>query len=251
MRQASFMIEWHDEGIVLSARPHGESAAILELFTLGHGRHAGVVRGGAGRRLRAALQPGTDLAVRWQARLEDHLGTFTVEPRRARAALLEHRLTLAGLSSATALLALALPERDPHPRLHAATVALLDLPPEPRAWACAYLGWELQLLESLGFGLDLTSCAVSGTTDDLAYVSPRSGRAVARAAAGEWAPRLLPLPPVMRGEGAGSPAEIATALTTTGWFITHRLLAAQGERPPPAARARLLTEIARLAAAGA
>jgi len=240
------MIEWHDEGIVLSARPHGEAAAILDLFTPGHGRHAGVVRGGAGRRLRAVLQPGGALAVRWQARLEDHLGTFTVEPLHARAGLLEHRLTLAGLAAVTALLSLALPERDPHPRLHAATAALLDHAADPGPWARAYLAWELQLLESLGFGLDLRACAVSGATEGLAYVSPRSGRAVARDAAGEWAPRLLPLPPVLLGQGAGAPAEIVAALTTTGWFVAHRLLAAQGDRPPPAARARLVAEIARL-----
>ncbi|MBW7921340.1 MAG: DNA repair protein RecO [Rubellimicrobium sp.] len=239
-------MEWHDEGIVLSARPHGETAAILDLFTRAHGRHAGVVRGGVGRRLRPVLQPGGDLAVRWQARLEDHLGSYTVEPLRTRTALLDHRLTLAGLSSATALLALALPERDPHPRLHAATGRLLDLPPDPLPWARAYLAWELQLLESLGFGLDLHACAVSGATEGLAYVSPRSGRAVARGAAGDWAPRLLPLPPVMLGQGDGPPDEIATALATTGWFITHRLLAAHGAGPPPA-RARFLAEIARLA----
>lgn len=237
------MIEWHDEGIVLAARPHGESSAIVDLFTRAHGRHAGLVRGGIGRRLRPVLQPGGDVAARWQARLEDHLGNFTVEPLRARAALTEQRLTLAGLASVTALLLLALPDRDPHPRLHAATGALLDH--DPADWPRAYLQWELQLLESMGFGLDLSACALSGATDDLAYVSPRSGRAVARGAAGEWAPRLLPLPPVMLGQGEGTPAEIGQALGTTGWFIARRLLAAQGTAPP-AARDRLLAEIARM-----
>ncbi len=239
------MIEWHDEGIVLATRPHGENGVILDLFTRAHGRHAGLVRGGAGRRLRPVLQPGSDVAARWQARLEEHLGTWVVEPLRARSGLLDRRVTLAGLASVTALLALGLPERDPHPRLHAATEALLDHDPTPAPWARAYLGWELQLLESLGFGLDLASCAVSGVTEDLAYVSPRSGRAVARIAAGEWAPRLLPLPPVLLGQGDGTLPEIASALTTTGWFIAHRLLAAQGAGPPPA-RDRLLAEIARL-----
>lgn len=240
------MIEWHDEGIVLAVRPHGESAAILDLFTRNHGRHAGVVRGGTGRRLRSALQPGTDLAVRWQARLEDHMGTYTVEPIHARAALLEHRLTVAGLGAVTALLVGSLAERDPHPHLHAATVALLDQDNDPALWALAYLHWEMLLLEGLGFGLDLSHCAVSGVSEGLAYVSPRSGRAVNHAAAGEWADRLLPLPPVLLGQGTGAPADIVTALGTTGWFIAHRLLAAQGDRPPPPARARLLAEIARL-----
>ncbi len=241
------MIEWHDEGIVLSARPHGENAAILDLFTRAHGRHAGVVRGGTGRRLRPVLQPGADLSVQWRARLEEHLGAFTIEPLRARFALAGNRLTLAGLASVTALLSLALPERDPHPALHAATGALLDLDAPPEDWARAYLGWEMRLLEDLGFGLDLSRCAVSGAREGLAFVSPRSGRAVARGAAADWEARLLPLPPVMLGQAAGAAADLVAALSTTGWFIGSRLLASQGDRPLPSARARLVQEISRLA----
>lgn len=240
------MIEWLDEGIVLSARPHGENAAILDMFTRAHGRHAGVVRGGAGRRLRPLLQPGADLSLRWRARLEEHLGAYTIEPLHARSSLTEQRLTLAGLATVTALLSLALPERDPHPALHLATTALLDLDAPPADWARAYLFWELRLLEELGFGLDLSRCAVTGARENLAFVSPRSGRAVARGAAEEWEARLLPLPPVMLGAHSHDPQEITAALSTTGWFIGSRLLASQGDRPLPSARARLLQEITRL-----
>lgn len=240
------MIEWRDEGIVLRVRPHGETSVIADLFTRGHGRHAGVVRGGAGRRLSTILQPGAQVDAVWKARIEDHLGAFTIEPLRARAAALDSRVTLAGLSAVAALLLLALPERDPHPALHDRTSALLDLTGEPDLWPLGYLRWELALLDEMGFGLDLTTCAVTGGTADLAFVSPRSGRAVGRAAAGGWADRLLPLPPVLRGEGEAQGAEIAEALATTGWFVEHRLLAAQG-RAMPAARARLVAEIARTA----
>jgi DNA repair protein RecO (recombination protein O) len=239
------MIEWRDEGAVLSVRAHGEAAAIVDVFTAAHGRYAGIVRGGAGRRLTPVLQPGGQVALVWRARLEEHLGAFMVEPLRSRAAqAMGDRLALAGLNAVTALVALALPERDPHPGLYRRTVALLDLLGQGDVWPLAYLQWELALLEEMGFGLDLSSCAVTGAAEDLAYVSPRTGRAVSRAGAGDWAARLLPLPAVLRGEGAAGGAEIAAALATTGHFIAGRLL---GEgQAPPAARARLVAVIAGL-----
>ncbi|SHI84881.1 DNA repair protein RecO [Wenxinia saemankumensis] len=238
------MIEWQDSGTILAVRPHGENGAIVEVFTAAHGRHAGHVRGGTGRRLRGTLQPGAQVAVRWTARLDAHLGHFTVEPRRSRAAqVLTDRLALAGLTTVAALLGLVLPERDPHPRLFARTEALFDLLGDSDLWPLAYLQWELALLDEMGFGLDLARCAVTGGEEGLAYVSPRSGRAVSAAAAGDWAPRLLPLPPVLRGAGEATGPEIAAALGTTGWFLQHRLLGA--ERPLPAARERLVAAIDR------
>jgi DNA repair protein RecO (recombination protein O) len=240
------MIEWRDEGAVLTVRPHGESAAIVEVFTAGHGRHAGVVRGGAGRRMAPLLQPGTQVEVVWRARLPDHLGAFAVEPLRSRAAqVMGDRLALAGLNAVAALLAQVLPEREAHGPLYARTVQLLDLLGQSEVWPLAYLRWEMALLEEMGFGLDLTVCAVTGVAEDLAHVSPRTGRAVSRAAAGAWAERLLPLPPVMLGQGEATGAEVAAALAVTGHFLGRRLFASLGERPVPAARARLLTEIAR------
>lgn len=239
------MIDWQDEGAVLAVRPHGESSAIVEVFCGAHGRHAGIVRGGTGRRLVGVLQPGAQVALTWRARLEAHLGAFTVEPVRSRAAqAMGDRLSLAGLNAVTALLVATLPERDPHPALYARTVALLDLLGQPEVWPLAYLQWELALLEDLGFALDLSVCAVTGATEALAYVSPRSGRAVSVQGAGDWAARLLPLPPVLRGEGGAGGAAIAQALGTTGYFIEHRLLGQSADRPLPPARARLIGVIA-------
>lgn len=239
------MMEWQDEGALLSVRPHGESAAIIEVFTAQHGRHAGVVRGGTSRRIAPVLQPGAQLAVAWRARLDDHIGTFTVEPLRSRTALLSDRLALAGLSSVCALLRAALPERESHAMLWRATMPLLDALDRGADWPPDYLRWELLLLEEMGFGLDLRSCAVTGSRDDLAYVSPRTGRAVSRQGAGEWASRLLPLPHVLMGQGTGTRAEIAEGLALTGHFLTRELGPLLNGRPLPEARARLLDLLAR------
>ncbi len=240
------MIEWRDEGAVLAVRPHGETSVIAEVFTAAHGRHAGVVRGGVGRRLSPILQPGAQVEVVWKARLEEHLGAFTVEPLRSRSAVaMADRMALAGLNAVTALLSHVLPEREAHLPLYDRTVALLDLLGEGDVWSLAYLRWELALLEEMGFALDLTTCAATGSVDDLAYVSPRTGRAVSRAAAGIWADKLLPLPPVLLGQGDAAPADIGTALGVTGYFIEHRLVGSLGDRPMPAARARLIAVLGR------
>ena len=229
-------MEWRDEGMVLSARAHGETSVIAEVFTAAHGRHAGVVRGGASRRQAAHVQPGAQVAVTWRARLDDHIGSFTLEPLRARAGVLEDAGRLAALTSACALLRLALPERDPHLSLWQATVALFDaLEVGVSPWANHYLRWELGLLEDAGFGLDLGSCAVTGSTEGLVYVSPRSGRAVSLAGAGEWADRLLPLPDALRGGEGGT----LQGLAVTGHFLTRALSHARRDGTLPEARARL------------
>ncbi len=239
------MIEWRDEGILLAVRPHGETSAIVEAFCAAHGRHAGVVLGGVSRRMRPYLQPGVLAALGWRARLDEHLGHFTVEPLRNRAATaLEDRLALAGIGAVTGLLREVLPERAPHPALFERTNALLDLLPEGEVWPLAYLQWEVALLEEMGFGLDLSVCAVTGGREDLHFISPRTGRAVSRAGAGEYAPRLLPLPLVLRGEGEAGAEDILQGLAVTGHFLRERLM--EG-REPPAARERLLSVIARAA----
>ena len=238
------MIEWRDEGILLAVRPHGETSAIAEAFCATHGRHAGVVLGGVSRRMRPFLQPGVLAQLGWRARLDEHLGHFTVEPLRNRAALaLGDRLALAGIGAVAALLGAVLPERAPHPALYDRTNALLDLLGQAEVWPLAYLQWEMAVLEEMGFGLDLSVCAVTGAQDDLRYVSPRTGRAVSRGGAGDYAPRLLPLPPVLRGEGEAAPRDIAAALQVTGHFLKDRLLPEGKELP--AARTRLLDLLAR------
>lgn len=239
-------MEWRDHGILLSMRRHGESSAIIDVFTEEHGRHAGVVRGGASRRMAPVLQPGAQLDVTWRARLEDHLGSYHAEPLRSRAAAaLSGRLALAGLNAVTALLAFCLPEREPHPDLYMRSERLLDLLEHEDLWPLAYLQWELALLEEVGFGLDLSACAVTGRLAGLAFVSPKTGRAVSREGAGEWADRLLPLPPVLLGQGDAGDTEILQALRTTGYFLETHLAPSLGSHPLPEARGRLMDLLSR------
>jgi DNA repair protein RecO (recombination protein O) len=239
-------MEWRDQGVLISVRGHGESAAIVEVFTQDHGRHAGVVRGGASRRIAPILQLGAQLDVTWRARLDEHIGAFTVEPIRSRAgAILSDRLALAGLNAVAALLSFALPEREAHPDLYAASQGMFDALGTDADWPLMYLRWEMMLLEEMGFGLDLTTCAVTGSREDLAYVSPRSGRAVSRSAAGEWADRLLPLPLCLLGQGGASAAEVADGLRLTGHFLNAWLAPQLGHRPLPEARRRLVELMAR------
>lgn len=239
-------MEWREEGLLLRQRRHGESAAIIEVFTREHGRHAGIVRGGGGRRLQPLLQPGAQLDLTWKARLEEHLGSFTVEPVKSRAALLMgDRMRLAGLNALTGLLAFALPEREAHADLYRRSVAVLDMMEDGPYWTLAYLRWEMSLLEDLGFGLDLSRCAVTGATDGLAFVSPKTGRAVSEAGAGTFKDRLLPLSPALMGGGDGSYAEVAEGLRVTGHFLESWLAPSLGDRPVPAARQRFADLLAR------
>ena len=240
-------MDWRDTGILLATRRHGESSLILDVFTPGHGRHAGVLRGGTSRKLSPHLQPGAQLDLTWRARVQDSLGTFTVEPIRARAALvLSDRLSLAGLTATCAMLRWSLPERAPHPNLYTASTALLDMLDRSDLWPLAYLHWERLLLEDMGFGLDLGACAVTGARTGLTHISPRTGRAVTTQGAGDWADRLLPLPPVLLGQGNGSDDQIVLALQTLGYFFENRLATQQGA-PPPAARRALLDRLTRRA----
>jgi DNA repair protein RecO (recombination protein O) len=236
-------MEWNDDAIVLSARPHGETSAIVEALTREHGRHSGLVRGGASRRVRAVLQPGNTLHALWRARLAEHLGNFTLELGAARAGtMIESRTALAGLNAFTSVAAAALPEREPHATVFAAAEILLDaMTNEDFAhWAPLYVRWEAGLLEALGFGLDLSRCAVTETADDLAYVSPRSGRAVSRDAGAAYRARLFPLPPFLLGSqnAAPTPTGVADGLRLTEHFLLERVLRPHG-RAMPAARHRL------------
>ena len=241
-------MDWRDEGILIAARRHGESSAIVELFTAGHGRHAGVVRGGAGRRMAPVLQPGARLAVEWSARLEEHLGYFRVDPIAPTvAAVMADRAALEALGSVAALVGAALPERDAHPALYARTLDLVAALAAKPDWTARYAAWELALLAELGFGLDLAACAISGATADLVWVSPRSGRAVSRAAGAPWADRLLPLPGFLRDgwEAAPAAAEVAAALALTGHFLEARLAPGLRREALPAARERAVAAITR------
>ncbi len=231
-------MNWSDEGIVLSARRHGENSVVVQLLTRGQGRHAGLVRGGQGRRARGIYQPGNLVAVRWSARLAEHLGNYTCELVEAHAArVLDDPARLAALSAAAALAETALPEREPHAACFAGFLALLAARPGDH-WAEVYVRWELALLAELGFGLDLESCAAGGANDQLAYVSPKSGRAVSLAAGAPYRDRLLALPGFLAGHGGGGTEQVEQGLALTGFFLERHVFAPH-HRDLPAARRRL------------
>jgi len=239
-------MDWSDEGVIVSLRGHGETSAIIEVLTATHGRHAGIVRGGASRRMKPVLQPGTQVAVRWHARLQEHLGSFQVEPLRARTRILSDRAALAGLGAVCALVRFAFPERMDLPVLYDATVDLIARMEADDNWAVHYALWEKTLLDGLGYGLDLSDCAVSGGIDDLIWVSPKSGRAVSGAAGAAWQHKLLPLPPFLRDATTQARgAEVMDALKTTGYFLERWLAPALGDKPLPVARARLIAALLR------
>lgn len=231
-------MHWNDEGIVLSARPYGESAAIVHLLTRAQGRHAGLVRGGQGRRARGVYQPGNLVAVEWSGRLAEHLGTFSCELMTSYAArVFESPDRLTALSAAAAICEAALPERETHAPCFDGFIALLESLPGDH-WAEVYVRWELAVLAELGFGLDLARCAAGGDNDQLAYVSPRSGRAVSLAAAEPYRHKLLILPEFLVGRSDGGAQEVGAGLTLTGFFL-ERYVFAPHHKPLPAARQRL------------
>lgn len=248
-------MDWRDDGFVLATRRHGESAMIVELLTREHGRHAGLVRGGQSPRRRALLQPGNAVSAFWRGRLAEHLGTLDCELTEAHAArLLDDPDRLAALNSAVALLVAAVPEREPHADLFASFAVLLAaITPAQRSpadWAQTYVAWECNLLAALGFGLDLERCAASGTNQDLAYVSPRSGRAVSREAGQPYHDRLLLLPAFLWRDSPAGPDDIVTGLILTRHFLLHHVLEPHGVGRLPEARERLLDRMYRRTASG-
>jgi DNA repair protein RecO (recombination protein O) len=239
-------MNWTDEGVVLSVRPHGETAAVVELFTRSHGRHLGLVHGGRSRKLRPVLQMGNHVDAAWKARLADHLGHMSLEMRRGYAAsVMEDATALAGLTSLCALARL-LPERDPHPSLYEVTLFVLGFLDDDSVWPALLVRWEMALLDELGFGLDLSQCAATGVNDQLVYVSPKSGRAVSASAGEPYKDKLLHLPRFLAGarEGAISNADIAAGLALTGHFLETRVMHPRGEEMPEA-RHRLAALLAR------
>jgi DNA repair protein RecO (recombination protein O) len=243
-------MEWQDAGFVLAARRHGESAVVVELLTREHGRHAGLVRGGQSPRMRAVLQPGNEVAALWRGRLAEHLGSMACELARAHAArILDDPDRLAGLAAAAALVAAALPEREPHLDVFASFGDFMEALDSAADWPAHYVAWELQLLTALGFGLDLACCVVTGETTDLAYVSPRTGRAVSRAAGLPYRNKLLCLPEFLWRAAPADHNQIALGMILTGHFLAHHVFLPQGRTLPPA-RARLAERMPRMAGAG-
>jgi DNA repair protein RecO (recombination protein O) len=229
-------LEWTDVGIVLGARRHGETSAVVELMTREHGRHLGLVRGGSGARLKPVVQTGNLVSATWRARLDEHLGYYVIEGLDLRAAsYLSAAHALYGLNHLASLCRL-LPERDPHQPvfdLLEHTIAQLGAP-MPAAALVAH--FELQLLAELGFGLDLDSCAATGRTAELVYVSPKSGRAVSREAGAPWRDKLLALPAFLSADvpGTPSPAELRDGFALTGFFLARHVYEPRGESLPEA-----------------
>jgi DNA repair protein RecO (recombination protein O) len=240
-------MNWSDEGIILSVRPHGETAAVVEILTRAHGRHLGLVHGGRSRKARPVLQIGNHVDVAWKARLADHLGHMNIELIRGYAAFaMDDPAALAGLTSLCTLARL-MPERDPHPNLYEVTLFVLAYLDDPSVWPALLARWELALLDELGFGMDLTQCAATGVNDDLIYVSPNTGRAVSASAGEPYRDRLLALPPfLLPGRKAPlAPGDIENAFALTGHFLETRVFNPREEKIPEG-RARLLTLLKRL-----
>lgn len=232
-------MEWDDDGIVLAARRHGETGVVASLLTRSHGRHAGLVHGGQSKEKRAILQPGNLVRAGWSARLPEQLGSFRLEPVHAHgAAFLDDPARLEALNAACALAEAALPERQPHAACHAALSALLHAL-EAESWPSVYVHFELALLRDLGFGLDLTACAATGQTHDLAWVSPKSGRAVSREAGEPYRDKLFRLPAFLVAGGEGDSLAVKAGLEMTGFFLQRHVLDPR-HVTLPAARGRMI-----------
>ncbi|WP_395670361.1 DNA repair protein RecO [Phenylobacterium sp.] len=229
-------MEFEDDAFVLSARAHGESGAIVELLTQHHGRWAAHVAGGGSRRIKPFLQPGAQVVARYRARVSDQLGSASLEPvGEGPAALFDDRIALAGLAAAAAVAAGALPEREPHPGAYLAFEALTQALVHPDIWPAVFVRFEAGLLQDLGFGLDLSKCAATGATDDLVYVSPRTGRAVSRAAGEPYKDRMLTLPPFLLGAQAGlREGDVKAGLDLTGHFLEAFIFGPLNRPLPPA-----------------
>jgi DNA repair protein RecO (recombination protein O) len=233
-RKASYM-QWADDGVVLGARRHGESSVILELMTREHGRHLGLVHGGRSRKQQPVLQPGNTVHAIWRARLDEHLGSFQVEGGDMRAArFIASPLALYGLATIAALLR-CLPERDPHPALYETLTILVDHLDDREIAPALFVHFELAILSELGYGLDLTRCAATGTRENLVYVSPKSGRAVSADAGEPYRDRLLPLPGFLTGRSTAnrpSSEEVRDGFALTSYFLRQHVFEPQGLGAP-------------------
>lgn len=234
-------MEFQDQGIIISLRKYGEYDAVIDVLTADHGRHAGLVKGGMGRRKRGVLQPGNEVIVNWRGRLESQLGTYTVELHNARsAAFLDYPSKLGVLNSVCAILSTCLAEREEHRDLYEGLQVLLDTVERvdhlPQNWGALLVRWEIGLLSELGFGLDLSCCAATGVTDDLIYVSPKSGRAVSREAGRPYHDRLLSLPAFLLGGGEVSEEQVRDGLHLSEFFLERYVLHPHNKKIPQARR---------------
>lgn len=234
-------MEFQDQGIIISLRKYGEFDAVIDVLTAEHGRHAGLVKGGMGRRQRGTLQPGNEVTLNWRGRLESQLGTYKVELHNARSAsFLDYPSKLGVLNSVCAILSISLAEREQHRVLYDGLRVLLDtleyMDELPQHWGALLVQWEIGLLSELGFGLDLTCCAATGVTEDLIYVSPKSGRAVSREAGQPYHDKLLALPSFLLGRGEVSVNDVRDGLNLSEFFLERHVLYPHNKKIPQARR---------------
>ena len=238
-------MEWRDKGILLATRPFGETSLIIDVFTPDHGKSSGVVRGGQSKKLKPILQIGAQIDLTWKARLEEHLGSFQVELIRSRTAnVMNDRLLLAGMLSSATLINRFFPTGQVYKEFYESSENLFDLLQFPDIWTLGYFKWELEFLETLGFGLDLKKCAVTGSTEGLKFISPKSGRAVSQAAAGDWSSKLLPFPIAASGQ-VNSLEDISDGLKVSQFFLEKKVLVAFGMEHLPSARSRFISALER------
>ncbi len=239
-------MEWDAPAIILDVRPFGEGDAIATVMTEAHGAHRGLARGGASRGRAATWQPGNLAQLRWVGRLADQLGSFSAELIHPAAALaMDDPLQLAMLSAACAVAEGALPEREAHPRVFDGLLHLIARLPAGPGMLAGQVRWEALVLADLGYGLDLSACPVTGATEGLVHVSPKSGRALTAAGAGKWAPRMLPLPAFLLGAGAGDPVQWRDGLRLTGHFLARDVFGLR-HMALPLARQALYDRVARM-----
>jgi len=238
-------MEWTSDGIVLSVRKHGETSAIVDVLTPDHGRHLGLVRGGVGRRMRPVLQPGNVINVTWRARLSEHLGYMTAELSEARfAEIMDDRKALTALNAICAVAIAIMPERETHKDVYDATAILISHLHNADIWPALYVRWEAGLLSAMGYGLDLSSCAASGVTENLTHISPRSGRAVCYAEAEPYLDKMFILPQFLRSGQGATASDIAAGLHLTGEFLRTRIFW-PANKDLPEARERMVEMITR------
>lgn len=240
------------KAIVCALRTHGEHGAVVRLMTPAHGLQGAYIRGARGKRMRPVLIAGNLVEAHLRARTETQLPQAEIELAHSRGPLLSEPLPAAAIEWATALTAIALPEGQPYPHLYEALdglLAAIEAAPAASGWGAALVRYELLLLSELGFGLDLDSCAVSGSTDELVAVSPKSGRAVSAAAAEPYAGKLLHLPQFLLMSGSAGWPDILAGLTLTGHFLLRDLLTDRSA-PVADARARLIERLRRAAGIG-
>ena len=234
-----YPMEWRDHGILLGTTPFGETAVIVDALTQKNGRVRAVLRGGQSRNFRPILQIGNILDITWRARLSEHMGSVQVDLIKSYPEILDSRLTLAGVTTLSSMLTTFVEDREPQSQMYAGTEKLHDLLMHPDIWCVGYLYWELALLEALGFGLNISKCVVTGDTENLLYLSPKSGCAVSERAAGQWADRLLPMPRILM-EKDKKTSDVFDGLQVLSYFWANKVIPALGVKTMPAARQRFM-----------